>query len=141
MRGGFNDESWQLITKICRFDYMGSAEFEFGAVPESLAELYKVVRKKKYSVGVIPSIKDIYYICKTEHEGYVKETITSLASEDYPKKVPTKEGVWLKQAMEGKKYYEDLAGWLEVDNAFMFFIDKEMFNDFKEIFGIKEAKK
>jgi hypothetical protein len=34
--GGLSQEAMDLIRGIWSFDYMGSAEFEFGAVPEAL---------------------------------------------------------------------------------------------------------
>lgn len=39
VNGGFSKEAWAIVKKICGFDYMGSAEFEWGAVPKALGEL------------------------------------------------------------------------------------------------------
>jgi len=40
IRGGFKKETWDMITKLFTFDYMGSSEFEWGKVPESFSEIY-----------------------------------------------------------------------------------------------------
>ena len=37
--GGLTDEAMDLIRPIMSFDYMGAAEFEFGAVPETLSKI------------------------------------------------------------------------------------------------------
>ncbi|KKL26470.1 hypothetical protein LCGC14_2394990, partial [marine sediment metagenome] len=51
--GGLSDEAMKLIIKIWRFDYMGSAEFEWGAVPESLSNVFQYCKKKKVTIGNI----------------------------------------------------------------------------------------
>ncbi len=33
-RGGLTDEAWALVSPLCSFEYMGSSEFEMGALPE-----------------------------------------------------------------------------------------------------------
>jgi hypothetical protein len=37
--GGLNQEAWNIITKLCFFEYMGSAEFEFGALPKAFQSM------------------------------------------------------------------------------------------------------
>lgn len=37
--GGLNQEAWDIITKLCSFEYMGSAEFEFGALLEAFQSM------------------------------------------------------------------------------------------------------
>lgn len=36
---GFNAEAWKLVNQLCSFDYMGSAEFEHGEVPETFKRM------------------------------------------------------------------------------------------------------
>ena len=36
LRGGMNEEAYRALNQIFTFDYMGSAEFEFGAVPKAI---------------------------------------------------------------------------------------------------------
>ena len=37
--GGFTEEAHELVRKVCHFDYMGSAEFEFGAVSQAFQRM------------------------------------------------------------------------------------------------------
>ena len=37
--GGFPQKAMDILRKVFEFDYMGSAEFEYGAVPEALAAI------------------------------------------------------------------------------------------------------
>lgn len=39
--GGLKPEAMELLRDLWSFDYMGAAEFEFGAVPKALAEIYR----------------------------------------------------------------------------------------------------
>ena len=36
INGGLSNEGAKAISSICIFDYMGAAEFEFGALPKAL---------------------------------------------------------------------------------------------------------
>jgi len=38
---GLSDEARALFRNVCSFDYMGSAEFEFGAIPKTLNRIYE----------------------------------------------------------------------------------------------------
>lgn len=39
VNGGFSKEAWELVHRICRFDYMGSSEYEWGEVPRAIASI------------------------------------------------------------------------------------------------------
>lgn len=36
---GLSDKARELLRDVCRFDYMGAAEFEFGAIPRTLGSM------------------------------------------------------------------------------------------------------
>ncbi len=46
--GGLSDEVMDLIKDIFRFDYMGAAEFEFGAVPTTFQAIARGVGESTY---------------------------------------------------------------------------------------------
>jgi hypothetical protein len=149
IRGGLSKEAWDIFKKICRFDYMGSAEFEFGAVPEAFEQIinyrkaeeliatslpipyyYKTWKDKKPKEGT----KTVYIICRNSDKDEIIKRITNMAVGN--PKCQTKERILLDEAMAEGEFAKDIAGWLELDNGYMFFIDKEMFNKFVQLFEL-----
>lgn len=43
--GGLSDEAWEIISKLCNFEYMGAAEFEFGSLPKAFQKLVESMKK------------------------------------------------------------------------------------------------
>ncbi|MEK6828994.1 MAG: hypothetical protein AABY15_02625 [Nanoarchaeota archaeon] len=147
--GGLSDEAMNLLREVWRYDYMGSAEFEWGAVPKSLDHIAK--NNKEYIAGEI-SVKakaddwndglkkvtveaPVFYVCIKQDEDQVKESIEKLSGakkQDFH----TKESVLLAEAICKLKYREENAGWHDIDNHFLFFTDKEMFENFCKLFEI-----
>jgi hypothetical protein len=150
--GGLTDEAMEILSKVFRFDYMGAAEFEFGAVPEALSKIYK--NSKKYTTkeitvsynyqqwrdkAIFTGKRKVYIICEKNKEDI--ETISKLIKSS----AKDRDSKWFKCptllacAMSG--HGSDFTGWLELNNGFFFFIDEEMFNKVCNIFKIKRAKK
>ncbi len=150
--GGIDEESMNQIRKIFRFDYMGSAEFEYGKVPETLNKMvenkldlisgsfktkYKYDEFGNRNVEPIEGSSKIYYICFKENKDEVKKRIKRWALGRGWKE--TKEAVLLDYSMSigtDKEYSNDPFGWLELDNGFMFFLDKEMYEKSCQLFGV-----
>lgn len=129
VNGGLSKEAMGLIKDIFRFDYMGSAEFEFGAVPDAL---HKIATQKNISFSFSVKTKDkntatIYAISSEENKNDVIKIIKNWASDEYGKNaLMTKERVLLQRSIdEPDKWSTD--GWLELDNGYFFFRDREMF--------------
>jgi hypothetical protein len=177
IRGGFKKETWDMITKLFTFDYMGSSEFEWGKVPESFSEIYKktlsyisfemIFKGKPYQEWIRPDKRKklvdfparevvVYVLCPKEFEKNVKEYLTVLRKGDYAnKKIYLKESTRFKERMFPEEAWnwesdvkvkkvpiklssnERLKGWIDLDNHYMFFIDKEMFENTKKLFNIK----
>jgi hypothetical protein len=55
---GLSDEARKLFRAVCNFDYMGAAEFEFGAVPNVLREIADK-RERLVSFSFVLEVKDI----------------------------------------------------------------------------------
>lgn len=159
--GGFSDEARALLKKLWRFDYMGAAEFEFGAVPEALHKLANsrtdlvrgslvqsvtadVDRRTRKSTDTTPREPPrkveatVYFICRKEHVGDLTSMIRILLKDNYPKDMYFKERVSIRNVVlkPAEEHYPDYVGWLGLDPAFLFFTDKEMFDNACNLFGV-----
>jgi len=157
VNGGLTKEAMALIGKIFTFDYMGAAEFEWGAVPEALQKIakntsdyiaFKQQIKFHYKKTFLKKGNDvrgsqtIFIICRKEWKEEVVKRISTKAKGDFGKRkdnFTTKVYVGLDFALGGTDIYDKrIKGWLELDNGYFFFTDKEMFNNTRELFGIRE---
>jgi hypothetical protein len=142
LRGGMNEEGYRVLNQIFTFDYMGAAEFEFGAVPDAIDAIAKGFGNGN---GVTGEIKiegvPVYYLA---HKNVEKETIKriqDLAKDPFITKMRLKEWTGFDDAISarngtlanerGLKSAMERIGWIELDNRFMFFVDKEAFEKFK----------
>jgi len=141
--GGLSDEAMNLIRGIFRFDYMGSAEFEFGAVPKTL---HKIANNHTDYTGVsfVVTTKEkneslVYVICNIKEFDEVKRRIEAWAFDEWSRngEVQTKEHVGINSHINGSKYSEDQEGWLELDNGYFFFTDEKMFEQTRELFEVE----
>jgi hypothetical protein len=137
--GGLSDDAMKLIKNIFSFDYMGSAEFEYGAVPDAMNKIAKnhesysshevKVKPKKGNVG------NVYVICNDNITTDVISWIKKKGQDEYNKNQRTKEHVGLHESLTNDEFR--IKGWLELDNAFFFFTDKGMYEKTKLLFGIE----
>jgi len=176
VRGGFTKEGWNLLKSIFTFDYMGSAEFEFGEVPKAFAAILDnrkdyisfemTFKGKKYKEWVRPNKRkklvdqparehQIYVFCHKDIKDSVEDFLKRLRKAEYGKGIRLKEGSLFKQVLfpeedydwkfkierkivtEVYLSYQMLQGWIDIDNYFMFFRDKEMYEQTKELFKIQ----
>jgi len=130
--GGLTKEAMGLLRNIFSFDYMGSAEFEWGAVPNALQFLARQGHGEKNLVADMIVFPEgiVSYICPKQYEEEVKKRIIAWAHN----KGETKEHVGLYEALH-KDEWPGALGWLELDNGYMFFVDKDMFEKTKELLG------
>ena len=154
VNGGLSKEAMELLGDIFRFDYMGSAEFEWGAVPKALSKIADSIEsyiafgedvKYKYRQYYYGRKKDpedlsgkakVYIICLKDDKEEVVDRIKKFAVNH--KDCFTKERVCLDEVLSGSsEYNKDLGGWLELDNGYFFFTDKEMYAKTCRLFGIE----
>ncbi len=106
VRGGFSDKAWNIIKKMFSFDYMGSAEFEWGAVPEAFhaiaikrkdfVSFSKVYKGSPYKTYIIPEGKarrkvidmpartaTVYVLCHRDIKDQVDDFLDRLRQGDY----------------------------------------------------------
>jgi hypothetical protein len=137
INGGLSKEAMALLREIFSFDYMGSAEFEFGAVPAALQFLAEQSEAKNLVTGVVE--KSVYYLCPREYEKEVQNRISIFKKGGKGVKMPmTKEHVGLSDYFSrDDSYAKRNLGWLEIDNGYAFFVDEEMFTKFCTVLGVK----
>lgn len=148
--GGLSKEAMGLIKNIFRFDYMGSSEFEWGAVPEAIQKIAKSAKNKTliaftdkiqykyedFNSDINSGVESIYIICNKEHKEEVIKRIEKYAKKSYHY---TKELINLNASLSGiEGYFKDIVGWLELDNGYFFFSDENMFNKTCQLFGINK---
>lgn len=134
--GGLTDDAMTLLRGIFAFDYMGAAEFEFGAVPQAFAV---IARTKLAAFSIDPAFEAehvVYVLAPAEWATEVTTRIREFAKGDYDKDAyRLKEATRLRAVLDGDKFTDRLGGWLELDNGFMFFTDKEMWEQTCKLFG------
>jgi hypothetical protein len=113
---------------------MGAAEFEYGAVPEAVAKMYET--PKMFESGKIDELKiPVYVMAPKGHMKEVKKRIVAWSKEGCTR--GTKENVCLYYSLEPEKDPIKICGWIELNNPFMFFTDKKMYEDFCDLLSIK----
>lgn len=131
LRGGLSKEAMDLLEPIWSFDYMGSAEFEFGSVPKALEFIVNSFVNNKGCTGEIKvKGKPIFYICNSEIEDYVRDIIPKMYS-PHKYNLRFKENPRFSEVINGET--DRYIGWLELDNGFLFFADQSAFEKFKSL--------
>lgn len=141
--GGLTKEAMDLLRDIWSFDYMGSAEFEFGAVPKALQKIAKAEDLTAFQITVTTKEKksaSIHVICREADKADVTAWILAKGKNEWGgNDLRTKEAVGLQGAVNREEYKKDLGGWLELDTGFLFFIDPEMFDKAAQLFEVARA--
>ncbi len=134
--GGLSEEAMSLLRRIFSFDYMGAAEFEFGAIPEAFRDLAKA-KLVAYKVNVGGAT--IYVLSEEDIKDKVPNAIQELYDNPYGR---TKERTQLKEAIEnvltpGKHTYARTQGWLVLEaEPCMFFVNEDMWKNTCTLFGV-----
>ncbi len=136
-----NRESEKGIDSIVQFDYMGSSEYEFGALPNSLARIRKDINKYTY-LDIPIGNKVISVFCKDSQKSEVNQYLQEIALGRMRMKErscfdelinPSKHDIE-RQA----KYPLKINFWWDIENDIMFWIKNIDFEKkFKDIIQIK----
>jgi hypothetical protein len=164
---GLSTEGWRAIQSIFSLDYMGAAEYEFGTIPSCLKQLahdaehlvaastvipaksiepnWNRQREARTKRGtprkkqpVHPPIEDrtVYLLCRKADLDEVEKRVHLLAGG----KISTKCGTRFSNALDPISDFDcNVKGWLEVDNGYFFFLDKEMWAKATRMFTGKLA--
>ncbi len=152
--GGLGNEAMDLLREVFSFDYMGAAEFEFGAVPKALngiAKDHKRLVAHELTIELSTLAEDwqdktryegeatVFVICRKAHVAEVENRVRTWASEGYRSEL--KETTRLEDSLRPvRKEWNRTDGWLELDNGFFFFTDRTMFEGVADLFGVKVAR-
>lgn len=135
INGGLTKEAMNIVKDIFAFDYMGAAEFEWGAVPTALGKIFALAVENKLSSFQLPN--KLYVICPTDIKSDLTEWLNAIYIDEYS--VRLKETLGLKRSVEGSNIH----GWLkiEADNyceePFMFFTSLSMYEKTCELLELK----
>lgn len=123
-------EPTERISNAVRFEYMGSAEFEFGALPESLRAIRAL--GDKWNRRTVLEIKEgeaslrVYSAFTDEEFEEYKAHLLRLRD---PKARPnTKESTYFEEGRKAASKYIRTDFWWDLDNHVMFGFDKEFMN-------------
>lgn len=138
-------ESRSLIKKFCRFDYMGRAEFEFGAVPKAFVGL-ATLASQRVLIGCETKVmgKDVYVICRAPYHEAILDFLLKLAEPVAPNLM---EPARFRDAVSGMNQYAikptpytgGVCGWIDLDNLFMWFTSEPMYRAFVKFWGIPDS--
>lgn len=141
-RARFEDRDYKKgIDSIINLDYMGSSEFEWGALPDSLKKIRENINNYTY-LDVPIKDKVITVFCTNEQKSEVKKYLNKLANREMTLKEysdfnqyinPSKFDLeWQKK----RKHSTDF--WWDIDNNLMFWKkDNEFETKFKNIIKVK----
>lgn len=145
--GGLSPDAMNILREVFSFDYMGAAEFEFGAVPAAFNFLAKQAAAGTLdSVTMhLPNTLKVYVIAPATYMKEVTVRVHQLYEDEG--KFNLHERCGLRQFFHGSDYgknkgkpeewHLENCGWLEIDNGYMFFTDKKMWQDTGKLFGLK----
>jgi len=139
--GGLSENAMDLLRPIFSFDYMGAAEFEFGALPKTLQKMAENA-SNLVSGNLIATTKNgneefVFYICQKDHKLEVVKRIKIKAHSEYgDNNFSCKEWVGLQRVVDKEKYADHI-GWLELDNGYFFFVDKDAWEKTCTLFEVE----
>lgn len=122
-------EKMSGIDAILSFDYMGSAEFEFGALPKSLRAIREEIDRYVYFDVTIIDGKVVTVFCRSEMKDKMKDIIDGLASNNFRLKERCDLDVW----MNDEKSFFISDCWWDIENHFFFWKKNDEFEkEFQE---------
>lgn len=131
-RAKFRDSDRKGINGIISLDYMGSAEFEFGSVFQSLNRIRSEFSKYEYFswTWAFATDRPITIFCKTQDKEEVKTVLVELVHG----RLRLKEWCDLKDYLDpGSRSHNSSDLWWDIVNNFMFWKqDREFETKFKE---------
>ena len=95
--------------ELFRMDYMGAAEFEFGALPKSLKRICR--DRAEYDSYTLTQFKRadtdeaVRVFCKAEQLEEITAGISKLVESDYPKDLRSKENIGLHSRLKNLESY------------------------------------
>lgn len=122
-RGYFENRKHKTgIDSIIKFNYMGSTEFEFGALPESLKEIRKNISNYIYQDIQINN-KNITVFYDKKFQTEILEYLIKLALNDFH----LKEYSDFNNYIYDRDFYSKSTFWWDLQNHLMFWCENDEF--------------
>lgn len=127
--GHISEDGWKAIRQIWRFDYMGAAEFEHGAVPDAIQKMVDDKMLVRWKIGANGGY--LHIIGSADERDEIERRI----DQDLAGQLSLKEDTLLRRAVGIEKVDFPIrtVGWLELDNGFFFTIDETMADRYWEL--------
>lgn len=126
--GGVSDGAMDLLRQVFAFDYMGAAEFEWGAVPKALDGMLRRGRLSAWSFVVAD--RQFYGLADDGWRAAVESTVADWVADPYGCRL--KGATYIDKVDDGR-----VVGWLELDNGFFVFADEATWRGTADLFGVK----
>lgn len=124
-----NSEKSPSFDQLWSMDYMGSAEFEFGALPKSLKRICR--RLNEYQVYTLTEFKRpetdeaVRVFCRPKQLIEITEGIRALLESEYPKMRLKEHAAFYTNFHGTETDYFCVDAWWEIDNDFFITIGKQ----------------
>ncbi len=152
LNGGLSEEAAEIVFQLMSFDYMGSAEFEFGALPDAFNMMMRhdlatrtitideadVAAPSKINRPIEPIEDHVYdgtltLIGNDDDLDEIETRVRAWASQDYNSDM--KENTNLARALRPVNTWDaQIVGWFELNNGFMVISDQEMAETIKDAY-------
>lgn len=122
------------IDTILKFDYMGSSEFEFGALPKSLQRIRDVISEYVY-FEINLNGKSITVFCKENKKDFINQYLTDLSLKNFTLKEYSDFDNYI---YDGGFFKCNTDFWWDIENDVMFWKKNQDFlNEFEKIIVAK----
>ena len=136
--GGLSDEAMGFLSPLFRFDYMGRAEFEMGILPKCLGQIAALAVDGQMVSGEQKVSSDgkngaLYFYCPIDIRDDVIKIVKNLACARPSFRL--KESAFVHEALYSEDArWQELIGWIDVENNYLFFKNKEIRDKTKDMF-------
>lgn len=114
------------VDKFFSFDYMGSAEFEWGALPRALKEMRKCLADTAFEIRRIDltgaSKPHVWFVGRPQDAEQAVAWVTDQARSD--PKIRMKEASYFAEALAGS-HTADIQGWWSLNDKWCIFLKKD----------------
>jgi hypothetical protein len=136
--GRLTEKAWEMLSPIFHFDYMGAAEFEFGAVPQALLMMSEM-KLTAFVLKTYTTQTPVYVLCDENLANEIIDRIQAIAKgeECQGNEIRLHEKSYFLEALTPVRDFDKkFLGWLELDNGFFWTTNLEMWRKFAKVFGL-----
>lgn len=151
--GTVSQKMIEMRQGVCEYDYMGSSEFEFGAIPDAIRMVMNkrcyltpfsmaikgdsVIKPWKDHQHAYPTDIPIYVLCSEAEKEEIQDRIKELFTEPAQKNL--KELLFYPPLAVNDEMFA-VRGWFELNNGFYFFTSREMWQGMTMLYTGKKPE-